>query len=158
MNDLMEKVYYDPSLKESYLAIFIGTNGYQHNNPEDYMKFIEDLIEATQSLVKLGFSKENHLIMSPLPRGEGKQNRNKQVGLLRTLHYRLKKHRFPVMNTFSKLPRQLREDPTYLYGHDDQKRGKYVHYSSAVRKLYHEALGDYLPNFLTDDQKGGRIY
>ena len=115
------------------------------------MKFIKNLIEA------LGFSKENLLIMSPLPRGEGKQNRNKQVELLRTLHYRLKKHKFPVMNTFSKLPRQLRDDPAYLYGYDDQKRDKYMHYSSDVRKQYYEALGDYLPNFLTNDQKGGHI-
>ena len=158
MDDLVERVHYDPSLKKSYLAIFIGTNGYEHNNPDDYLNFIEDLIEACHGIVRLGFSKENLLIMSPLPRGEGKQKRNKQVGLLRTLHYRLKKHKFPVLNTFNKLPKGLRDDPSYLYGIEDQKKKKYVHYSTEVRKLYHHALGDYLPNFLTDEQKGGQIY
>ena len=86
--------------------------------------------------------------MSGLPRGKDQELRISQMKSMRRLHFKLKKYKLGYINTYQMLPVKLRDLPDYLFGITDLRKGHFIHYSGAVRAIYHDALGDFLRNWL----------
>ena len=114
----------DKQILHSKIILFIGVNGYESNDINAYQK---DLLEGVREIASHGIKRRNIIVMSALPRGKDLKERNTQMQLLRRLHIKLKKGHFRHLNSYQTLPPKLREDPSYLFGFNDQRDRKFIH-------------------------------